>query len=127
MPCAERREPRVPHRVIVIVWVDVRGTLSNVCSINFWSRRCGSNEGVTVADERVQDYPVGKRAPRGLPLHDYVNLYFDARNPMMYTLKKNSVVPYSRRAVVSTRSSSRASDAAEDFLLCDRWWIVNWT
>lgn len=47
----------------------------------------------SVALESVQDRRAGKRVPRGRLLHDYANLYFDARNPMMYTLKKNSVVP----------------------------------
>lgn len=37
----------------------------------------------SIADEEVQDRRVGKRVPQGLLLHDYVNMYFDARNPMM--------------------------------------------
>jgi ssDNA thymidine ADP-ribosyltransferase, DarT len=38
----------------------------------------------SIADESVQDKRVGKRVPGGLLLHDCVNLFFDARNSMMY-------------------------------------------
>lgn len=48
---------------------------------------------VSIADADVQNRRAGKHVPRGRRLHDYANLYFDARNPMMYTLKKNSDVP----------------------------------
>lgn|GEM_PF-165921 len=47
----------------------------------------------SVSLESVQDLRSQRRVPRGRPLHDYANLYFDARNPMMYKLTKNSVVP----------------------------------
>lgn len=38
----------------------------------------------TVALQEVQDRRKDKRLPNGKWLHDYVNLYFCARNPMMY-------------------------------------------
>lgn len=41
----------------------------------------------SVASEAVQERRVTTRVPQGLPLHDYVNLYFDARNPMMSRLR----------------------------------------
>jgi ssDNA thymidine ADP-ribosyltransferase DarT-like protein len=41
------------------------------------------------ANEGVQDRRRGKRVPNGGRLHSYANLYFDARNPMMYTLTVN--------------------------------------
>ncbi len=44
----------------------------------------------SVAMPEVQDLRENKRVPNGMPLHDYVNLYFDARNPMMYTLKNDA-------------------------------------
>jgi hypothetical protein len=47
----------------------------------------------SVASQEIQDRRVGKRVPGGLMLHDYANLYLDARNPMMYVLKANSLVP----------------------------------
>ena len=41
----------------------------------------------SVASESVQDIRRGKSVPGGLSLHSYANLYFHARNPMMYFLK----------------------------------------
>jgi ssDNA thymidine ADP-ribosyltransferase, DarT len=41
------------------------------------------------ADEDIQDRRRGKRVPNGGRLHSYANLYFHARNPMMFTLLKN--------------------------------------
>lgn len=38
----------------------------------------------SVADPAVQQIRDGKTVPRGLALHDYANLYFNPRNPMMY-------------------------------------------
>ncbi|WP_157900902.1 DUF4433 domain-containing protein [Mycobacterium terramassiliense] len=38
----------------------------------------------SIANESVQENRVDKRVPNGMLLHDYVNLYFDARNAMMY-------------------------------------------
>ena len=40
----------------------------------------------SVASEDVQDIRRGKSVPGGSSLHSYANLYFDARNPMMYCL-----------------------------------------
>ena len=41
---------------------------------------------VSVASADVQSRRSKKSVPRGLPLHDYANLYFTARNPMLYVL-----------------------------------------
>ncbi len=41
----------------------------------------------SVASESVQGIRRGKSVPGGLSLHSYANLYFDARNPMMYCLQ----------------------------------------
>ena len=38
----------------------------------------------TVALEEVQERRDKKSVPGGLRLHHYANVYFDARNPMMY-------------------------------------------
>lgn len=43
----------------------------------------------SVADELIQDRRQPVVVPGGLKLHDYVNLYFNGRNPMMYTVAKN--------------------------------------
>jgi ssDNA thymidine ADP-ribosyltransferase, DarT len=39
---------------------------------------------VSIAMQNVQDVRDKKAVPGGLQLHDYANLYFCARNPMMY-------------------------------------------
>ncbi len=46
------------------------------------------HEDLSLAD--VQQRRSGKRVPNGLPLHRYANLYFHARNPMMYRRKAMS-------------------------------------
>ena len=38
----------------------------------------------SIADIKIQDIREGKKVPGGLPLHEYVNLYFCARNPMLF-------------------------------------------
>lgn len=44
----------------------------------------------SVAKPEIQERRAGKVAgPRGKPLHEYVNLYFDARNPMMFLRKES--------------------------------------
>ncbi len=42
----------------------------------------------SIAMEEIQDRRTGKMVPGGRPLHHYVNLYFSARNPMMYKRKE---------------------------------------
>lgn len=41
----------------------------------------------SVASEEVQDIRSKKVVPNGLPLHQYANVYFTARNPMLYKLR----------------------------------------
>lgn len=47
---------------------------------------------VSVASEDVQDRRAARRVPGGRPLHEYVNLYFDARNAMMYDRRSNDLL-----------------------------------
>ena len=51
--------------------------------------RAGRLEHHSVALESVQDIRRGKSVPGGSTLHSYANLYFHARNPMMYRLISN--------------------------------------
>ncbi len=44
----------------------------------------------TVAHQEVQQRRDAKMVPRGLPLHQYANVYFHARNPMMYSRKNQA-------------------------------------
>ncbi len=57
-----------------------RGLLSNELATLLNHRSVAMNE-VQRRRDRV-------RVPNGLRLHQYVNLYFDARNPMMYKIKE---------------------------------------
>lgn len=41
----------------------------------------------SIAMEEIQNRRKPKVVPRGLPLHDYVNLYINGRNKMMFKLK----------------------------------------
>jgi hypothetical protein len=45
----------------------------------------------SVAMQEVQERRDLKQVPRGLKLHQYANLYFHARNPMMYKRKAHAV------------------------------------
>jgi hypothetical protein len=49
-------------------------------------KRAFKHQHTSVALEKVQARRAGKRVPGGRPLHEYVNLYFDARNPMLFRL-----------------------------------------
>lgn len=62
--------------------------LSSILELGILSNRAVARiPHFSVASEEVQGRRDGKRIPGGLALHDYVNLYFDARNPMMYLRK----------------------------------------
>jgi hypothetical protein len=58
-----------------------------------WGRAVLSNERAaklehaSVAMQSVQDKRDNVQVPRGLKLHQYANLYFHARNPMLYKRK----------------------------------------
>lgn len=51
--------------------------------------RAGGYSHVSVANPSVQNRRSGTRLPNGRPLHHYANLYFNARNPMMYVLSRD--------------------------------------
>jgi len=44
----------------------------------------------SAAMEEIQERRDKKRVPGGLKLHQYANLYFHARNPMLYKRKENA-------------------------------------
>ncbi len=56
--------------------IKVKGILSH--------RRAASLPHHSVAMQEIQDRRKHKAVPGARPLHDYVNLYFSARNPMLY-------------------------------------------
>jgi len=45
----------------------------------------------SVAKQEVQEIRASVRVPSGRPLHEYVNLYFNARNAMMYKRQSSTV------------------------------------
>lgn len=49
-------------------------------------KRVSKRQHTSVALEAVQNRRARKDVPGSRPLHEYVNLYFDARNPMLYRL-----------------------------------------
>ncbi len=57
------------------------GILSNKLAAKVSHQSCAS--------QGVQERRSAVTLSNGRPLHDYVNLYFNARNPMMYLLKDN--------------------------------------
>jgi hypothetical protein len=58
-------------------------------------------EHISVAMEDVQDVRAGVRVPGGLRLHQYANLYFNARNTMMFKRHGN----HQKLGVVSIKSA----------------------
>jgi hypothetical protein len=59
--------------------------LPSIMSVGLLSnRRSKAVDAVSIALEGVQDRRAAKRVPGGRPLHEYVNLYINARNPMLF-------------------------------------------
>jgi ssDNA thymidine ADP-ribosyltransferase DarT-like protein len=48
------------------------------------NRRSKAVDAISIALESVQDRRAVKRVPGGRPLHEYVNLYINAQNPMLF-------------------------------------------
>ncbi len=65
------------------------GNLSSILDLGILShRRVRKIAHESVSLPEVQARRARIRVPGGLPLHDYANLYFTARNPMMYRRKE---------------------------------------
>jgi len=66
-------------------------SISNVTSILqvgiLSNRRAAQLPHASIAAQDVQDRRAQKPVPGGRPLHEYANLYFHARNPMMFRRK----------------------------------------
>lgn len=66
--------------------------IQNICSIladGILSKSLVEKSGIhyySLADESVQDRRDKIKVPDGLKLHEYANLYFNPRNPMLYKL-----------------------------------------
>jgi hypothetical protein len=64
----------------------------------------------SVAMQPVQDRRDQRRVPQGLRLHQYANLYFNARNPMLYKrLDESGSLRVLRVSLVRWRSQTSLS------------------
>ena len=62
--------------------------VASICQRGILSHnKVGTHHHLSVAMANIQARRASKVVPGGLPLHDYVNLYFHARNPMLYVLR----------------------------------------
>lgn len=74
-------DPRVIELHCIMPMANIASILMNgILSYESASRL----QHASVAMQLVQDRRDQKRVPRGLRLHQYANLYFHARNPMLY-------------------------------------------
>ncbi|MGH3693717.1 MAG: DUF4433 domain-containing protein [Pseudomonas sp.] len=81
------------RRVTELHYITPVSNLSSIAAWGILSHNLAARlPHTSVSLESVQDRRARRRVPQGRPLHDYANLYFDARNAMMYKLK-NSDVP----------------------------------
>src|SRR5664280_808551 len=81
------REGRVQReRVTELHFIAPLDNLRSIMTHGVLSHRLAQSvRHTSIALPEVQERRNAKRVPNGLPIHDYVNLYFDARNPMMYS------------------------------------------
>ena len=72
-------------RVAELHFITTLDNLHSICEHGVLCRKLAARiPHTSIADEEIQDRRVGKKVPGGADLHDYANLYFDARNAMMY-------------------------------------------
>lgn len=84
--------PMLRSRVTELHYITPLANLSSIVTHGVLSHNLAARLSHTsVALNSVQDRRARRRVPRGRPLHDYANLYFDARNAMMYKLKRGDV------------------------------------
>ncbi|MGH3721513.1 MAG: DUF4433 domain-containing protein [Pseudonocardiaceae bacterium] len=86
--------PMLHSRVTELHYITPVANLGSIVTHGLLSHNLAARlRHASVPLEPVQDRRAQRRVPQGRPLHDYVNLYFDARNPMMYKLLKDGVGP----------------------------------
>ncbi|MFH8339275.1 DUF4433 domain-containing protein [Streptomyces sp. AM6-12] len=75
------------ERVAELHYITPISNLASIATRGLLSHRAAEAvDHLSVALQDVQDRRARKSVPNGGPLHSYTNLYFDARNPMMYYL-----------------------------------------
>lgn len=84
--------PMLRSRVTELHYITPIANLSSIVTWGILSHNLAAQlPHTSVSLESVQDRRARRRVPRGRLLHDYANLYFDARNAMMYRLKHSDV------------------------------------
>ena len=83
-------------RVTELHYITPIANLASIMACGLLSHRAAENvPHESIALESAQDKRAGKGIPGGLALHEYVNLFFDARNAMMYRrLDHQMTIPY---------------------------------
>jgi len=84
----------------------------------------------SVAMQAIQDRRDHKSVPRGLKLHQYVNLYFHARNPMLFKRKNEDICVLTLSTAVLTIRDTVITDqnASSDyarFLSPSQWRVLD--
>lgn len=78
-------------RVTELQFIAPITSLDSLCEHGIVSHRLAATlDHRSIANEGVQGIRAGKDVPGGQPLHDYANVYFDARNPMMSVLRDDN-------------------------------------
>lgn len=84
--------PMLRSRVTELHYITPIANLSSIVARGILSHNLAARlPHTSVSLESVQDRRARRRVPQGRPLHDYANLYFNARNAMMYKLKYGDV------------------------------------
>lgn len=73
------------HELTELHYITPIGNLTSIMTHGVLNHQSAQQHNpVSVALQDVQDIRAGKKVPEGLRLHEYVNLYICARNPMLY-------------------------------------------
>ena len=84
-----------PARLVELHYITPISNVPSIASRGLLShRRAARHEPDSIALADVQERREGTSVPGGRPLHHYVNLYFNARNPMLYlrSIEKHEAV-----------------------------------
>lgn len=73
------------HELSELHYITPIANLPSIMRVGIVSHhRAAKLGGQSIAMAEVQQRRAKKQVPQGLPLHEYVNLYINARNPMLY-------------------------------------------
>jgi ssDNA thymidine ADP-ribosyltransferase DarT-like protein len=79
------------ERVAELHFITTLDNLDSVLKVGILCRNQAARlPHTSIANEEVQDRRANVQVPGGGPLHDYANLYFDARNAMMFDRRSRS-------------------------------------